>query len=108
MAKSTVASAVKTAEELKIELKRLVKAIVDDDDVKAETFEGASRTLLSLRDLKLSNGNGARKMNGLESVPIPEHFLCPISSEIMKDPVVLASGKVFSSLFFLLKSFDGF
>ena len=94
MVKSTAASAVNTAEELRNEIKRLVKAIVDDDDVKAETFEEASRTLLCLRDLKLSNDIETRKKNGSESVTIPEHFLCPISSEIMKDPVVLASGQV--------------
>lgn len=106
MAKSTVAAAVKTAEELKNELKRLVKAIVDDDDAKAETFEEASRALSSLRDLKLSR-NGNVKRNEVESVAVPEQFLCPISSEIMKDPVVLTSGQVIFP-YFLEKLLVGF
>lgn len=108
MAKSTVAASAKTAEELKSEMRRLVKAIVDDDDVKAETFDEASRALSSLRDLKVNsnNCNGNRKKNGvIQPVPIPEHFLCPISSEIMRDPVVLSSGQVIFLRSFLLGEF---
>lgn len=108
MAKSTVDSAAaKTAEELKNMIKKLVKAIVDDDDAKAETFEETSRALSSLRDIYANNGDGSKKKDGgIEPVQIPKHFLCPISSEIMRDPVVLSSGQVIS-LEFAVKSLLG-
>ena len=39
-----------------------------------------------------------------EAVPVPPQFLCPISSRIMTDPVIVASGQVRSQLRF----FTGF
>lgn len=40
---------------------------------------------------------GARKP---DAVAIPEDFLCPISLEIMRDPVIVATGQVFTLLAF--------
>ncbi|KAJ6821324.1 U-box domain-containing protein 9-like [Iris pallida] len=94
MAKSSTADVAssRTAMELKKELKRLVKAIVEeeDDQKSVEAYGEASRALLALKDLNFAtNGNG-KKTN-----EVPEHFLCPISSQIMKDPVVLSSGQTY-------------
>lgn len=108
MAKSEerAAAAARAAGELKKELRRLVLAITDDDDVRSETFEEAAKVLAALREMKSSgkgNNFGKRSSSSPLSsnekdhrseVQVPEHFLCPISSEIMKDPVIVASGQV--------------
>lgn len=83
-------ASVAKATEMKRELQRLMKAIVEDDDCSIETFDKASKTISSLKDLKFKRSLSHK----LDSVPIPEHFLCPISSELMKDPVILATGQV--------------
>lgn len=92
MAKTDRAVAAK-ATELKKELQRLVKAIVDEDDYKVETADRAIRTLSSLKDLKLNKSLSFRLDDGLA---VPEEFRCPISRELMRDPVVLATGQVAS------------
>uniref|UniRef100_A0A1D1Y9W7 RING-type E3 ubiquitin transferase n=1 Tax=Anthurium amnicola TaxID=1678845 RepID=A0A1D1Y9W7_9ARAE len=105
--------------ELKRELRRLAGAIAsgqegDDDAAGIEALERASTVLSALRGIRLGvgrNGNGVggsgngkgpsggpteqqRKPSpAAETDAVPEHFLCPISSEIMKDPVVLATGE---------------
>ncbi|KAJ6809421.1 U-box domain-containing protein 9-like [Iris pallida] len=84
--------------ELKKELQRLVKAIVEeeeeqggDDRRRMQSYEEALRALSALKDVSFGgNGGGRRK-----TTEVPEHFLCPISSEIMKDPVVLSSGQTY-------------
>lgn len=88
--------------ELKKELRRLVKSIVEGDDGRVETYEEAAKALEALKDLRFrgsgnSNGNLANQRKAERrqaSVAIQEHFLCPISAELMRDPVVLASGQV--------------
>ncbi|KAJ6844719.1 U-box domain-containing protein 9-like [Iris pallida] len=78
-----------------MELQRLVKAIVEEeeegDGKSVETYEEASRALSALKDLSFGT-NGSRKQR---DGAVPEHFLCPISSEIMRDPVVLSSGQTY-------------
>lgn len=100
MAKTGVSEihAVESAEAtvLKNELRTLVKTIVDEDDYKVETTDEAIRTLRSLRDLKF-NKSLCFKFEDLSVVP--EEFRCPISRELMRDPVVLANGEVLSLLF---------
>ncbi|KAH7670506.1 Zinc finger RING/FYVE/PHD-type protein [Dioscorea alata] len=113
MAKSEerAAAAARAAGELKKELRRLVLAITDDDDVRSETFEEAAKVLAALREMKSSgkgNNFGKRSSSSPLSsnekdhrpeVQVPEHFLCPISSEIMKDPVIVASGQTYDRAF---------
>lgn len=83
-------ASVAKATEMKRELQRLVKSIVEDEECSMETFDKASKTIASLKDLKLKRSLSQK----LDSVNVPEHFLCPISSELMKDPVILATGQV--------------
>ncbi|RWW36315.1 hypothetical protein BHE74_00058671 [Ensete ventricosum] len=88
--------------ELKKELRRLVRAIAEEDDGRIDTFQGAARALAALKDLRFrgsgnSNGVLASQRKGeseIEAMVVPEHFLCPISAELMRDPVVVASGQV--------------
>ncbi|THU49254.1 hypothetical protein C4D60_Mb06t07620 [Musa balbisiana] len=93
--------------ELKKELRRLVKSIVEGDDGRVETYEEAAKALEALKDLRFrgsgnSNGNLANQRKAERrqaSVAIQEHFLCPISAELMRDPVVLASGQTYDRRF---------
>ena len=71
--------------ELKIELLRQAESISVEGVVTEDALDRISVVLSGLRDLKSALQN---------KVSVPEHFLCPISSEIMKEPVVLATGEV--------------
>lgn len=74
-------------DELKKELQRTVNSIVEDDDYSLEAIDRAMQCLCALEDLKLN--------------PNPPHeFVCPLSHQLMKDPVVLASGWVSFNLSF--------
>ncbi|XP_008811326.2 U-box domain-containing protein 9-like [Phoenix dactylifera] len=106
------AAAAKKTGELKRELRRLVRAIAEDDDTQIKTFDEAARALAALRDVKFGgNGNSkgkrspsplskeTKKDGKIGSPEIPQHFLCPISSELMRDPVILASGQTYERPF---------
>lgn len=104
----------RTAEELKKELRRLMKAIVEDDEGRSETYEDAGRVIAAIRELRTGSGAGIidekvkyqqrsekKSTSAIESpvsnpasVSVPKHFFCPLSSAIMRDPVVLATGEV--------------
>ena len=72
----------------------------------ADVYDEAVAALEALREAEL--GTGGRKGGGggerrrtaaeageeKEAVPVPPQFLCPISSRIMTDPVIVASGQV--------------
>lgn len=78
------------SKQLRSELRRLMLAITDDDDVRCEIFNEAFKTLVALKEMKFNGGNDKPQQHR----QVPEHFLCPISSKIMRDPVVLSSGQV--------------
>ncbi|KAF3323717.1 U-box domain-containing protein 9-like protein [Carex littledalei] len=90
----------KGAEGLKLKLRRLVDAIADGGEgcEELETYDEVARLVLEIRDLKFGaarNGKGGGNFEKNEGsfVKVPEHFLCPLSSELMRDPVVLSSGQ---------------
>ncbi|KAA8538944.1 hypothetical protein F0562_025636 [Nyssa sinensis] len=85
----------KAATELKKELKRIVKAIVDEDDYTVEATDRAIQTLCALKDFKLKHTPSL----GLDNLTVPDEFLCPISRELMRDPVVLATGQTYDRPF---------
>ncbi|CAL9199036.1 U-box domain-containing protein 9 [Musa acuminata AAA Group] len=109
MAKPGVSAA--AAGELKNELQRLVREIAEEDDGQIGTYEEAARVLAALKQVTfagrgVSNGtprsplaNQRRTDERMDSASVPEHFRCPISSELMKDPVVLASGQTYDRPF---------
>lgn len=90
------------AMEIKKQLERLVKAIVDEDDYRVETADEAIRALSSLKGLKLKKSLSFKLDGHGNLLDVPEDFRCPISGELMKDPVVLATGQVTISFLFYL------
>ncbi|KAJ4956255.1 hypothetical protein NE237_013038 [Protea cynaroides] len=84
------------ASELKKELRRLLKKIVDEDDSMVETFDRANEALSALKDLKFK-GSLSFKLDG--PLSCPEQFRCPLSKELMRDPVILATGQTYDRPF---------
>ncbi|CAL1412157.1 unnamed protein product [Linum trigynum] len=96
------------AAELKKELQKLVNSIVDHEDYRTETIDQANDTLRALKELMLRS----RKRSPLsikapkqqESVSAaapscPEEFKCPLSKELMRDPVILCTGQTYDRPF---------
>ncbi|KAH7521017.1 hypothetical protein JRO89_XSUnG0130900 [Xanthoceras sorbifolium] len=79
------------ATELKKELQKLVQLIVDDEDYRTETIDQAKEMLYALKELKMKKRSLSLKLH--ETVRCPEEFKCPLSKELMRDPVILASGQ---------------
>uniref|UniRef100_M0ZZM1 RING-type E3 ubiquitin transferase n=1 Tax=Solanum tuberosum TaxID=4113 RepID=M0ZZM1_SOLTU len=69
-----------SADELKRELQRRVNSIIEDADYSIEDTDEAMHCLSALKELKV------------RPTP-PLEYLCPLSHQLMKDPVVLASGQ---------------
>lgn len=114
MAKTGVLSSDPTvrarAAELKKELQRLVRTIVDDEDYySVDAIDQAKDALCALRELKFNKQSTATTTSSLkfhEAVSCPEEFRCPLSKELMRDPIILASGQVnplFLYIFLLMK-----
>ncbi|XP_021273663.1 U-box domain-containing protein 9 [Herrania umbratica] len=107
MAKTGVLSSDPTvrarAAELKKELQRLVRTIVDDEDYySVDTIDQAKDVLCALRDLKFNKQSTATTTSSLkfhEAVSCPEEFRCPLSKELMTDPIILASGQTYDRPF---------
>ncbi|KAL6576780.1 hypothetical protein OROMI_011056 [Orobanche minor] len=92
--------------ELKKELQNLVKAIADDEDFNLEAIDRAQRTLYALKELRLKKNSVSFKIHNdphdgheIASGLVPEEFKCPISKELMRDPVIIASGQTFDRPF---------
>ncbi|KAL5212671.1 hypothetical protein ABZP36_023518 [Zizania latifolia] len=99
MAKSTPAAEAEEAAALRRRLRRLVAAVTAGG-AGGETFEEAASALAALWDVELGRRkDGAGAERGPAEAAVPVHFLCPISSEIMRDPVVLASGQTYDRRF---------
>ncbi|XP_019178460.1 PREDICTED: U-box domain-containing protein 9-like [Ipomoea nil] len=77
------------AAELKEELQRAVKAVVSEDGVNAEAIDRAQQALCALRGLHPEQNNNS----------FPAEFRCPLSGELMKDPVVVSSGQTYDRPF---------
>ncbi|KAH1081579.1 hypothetical protein J1N35_021340 [Gossypium stocksii] len=91
------------AAELKKELQRLVKTIVDDEDCSVQTIDQAKHTLCALRELRFNTRSSATTMTSSlklhEPLPCPQEFICPLSKKLMRDPVVLSSGQTYERPF---------
>ncbi|XP_047310685.1 U-box domain-containing protein 9 [Impatiens glandulifera] len=84
------------ATELKKELQRLVRAIVDDDDFSADSVDRATHALSLLKEMKSKKPVDLKLQ---ESLSCPEEFRCPISRELMRDPVILSTGQTYDRAF---------
>lgn len=91
--------------ELKKELQRLVKTIVDDEDYTIHTVDQAKDALCALRELKFNKRSTVPTTTTTSSLKLhealscPEEFKCPLSKELMRDPVILASGQTYDRPF---------
>lgn len=77
-------------QDLKGELEGLVNAIINKEHYHLETIEEALETLCELKLLKFN----ATPSLGRGHI-VPEEFRCPITDELMADPVILASGQTY-------------
>ncbi|XP_043721384.1 U-box domain-containing protein 9-like [Telopea speciosissima] len=89
-------AAVAKASELKKELRRLLKKIVDEDDSMMDTFDRANKALSAFKDLKFKRPHSL-KLDG--TLSCPDQFRCPLSKELMGDPVILATGQTYDRPF---------
>ncbi|TKY52058.1 U-box domain-containing protein 9 [Spatholobus suberectus] len=80
---------------LKDKLRELVKSIVESDDYTVHAADEAILALSALKDLKCT----ASLSRNLDNIPVPPHFLCPLSGHLMTDPVILATGQTFDQPF---------
>ncbi|KAJ0076559.1 hypothetical protein Patl1_35784 [Pistacia atlantica] len=76
--------------ELKKELQRLLKTILDEDDYGMQVTDEALRVLSCLKEFHLKKSHSI----SADCLDVPEVFRCPIPGEIVADPVVLANGQV--------------
>ncbi|KAL7201346.1 hypothetical protein ACSBR1_033109 [Camellia fascicularis] len=99
------------ATELKKELERQIKPIIDEDDYETKPTDEAIRILSSLKELEvkeiemtneairfISSSKELKCKVPASYMAVPEKFKCPISREIMGDPVVLVTGQVRASI----------
>ncbi|XP_010552019.1 PREDICTED: U-box domain-containing protein 9 [Tarenaya hassleriana] len=91
------------AKELKKEMQKLVRIILEDegdDDLGVQTIDQLQVALSDLKEMTVRKKMGkSSSLDMLETVSFPEEFLCPLSSELMRDPVVLVSGQTFDRPF---------
>ncbi|RDX99791.1 U-box domain-containing protein 9, partial [Mucuna pruriens] len=80
-----------SASELKEKLRELVKSIVDSDDYTPQAADEAIAVLSALKDFK--------SPNSLDEFPLPPEFRCPISTQLMIDPVILSTGQTYDRPF---------
>ncbi|KAJ9169816.1 hypothetical protein P3X46_017966 [Hevea brasiliensis] len=86
------------ATELKKELRKLLTTIVeDDDDYPIHTIDQAKCTLSALMELKMNKRSLSFKLS--QTLSCPDEFKCPLSNELMRDPVILATGQTYDRPF---------
>ncbi|GAU13595.1 hypothetical protein TSUD_346990 [Trifolium subterraneum] len=90
--------------ELKERLRKLVKSIVESDDYTLQIADDAIATLSSLKDFKsrsINNNNGTKNSfsSKLDQFTLPPEFRCPISTQLMIDPVILSTGQTYDRPF---------
>ncbi|XP_010547136.1 PREDICTED: U-box domain-containing protein 9-like [Tarenaya hassleriana] len=93
-------TAMAKAKELKKEMQKLVRSILEeegDDNLGVQAFDQLQEALLALKEMtvrKKKMGNSS-SLEMFETMSCPDEFRCPLSNELMRDPVVLASGQTF-------------
>ncbi|KAG7036239.1 U-box domain-containing protein 9, partial [Cucurbita argyrosperma subsp. argyrosperma] len=85
------------ATDLKRELQKLIVAIIDDDNFSIDAIDQAKEILCALKELKLRKRS--RSSNLYENLICPDEFRCPLSTELMRDPVVVSTGETFDRPF---------
>lgn len=82
--------------ELKEKLLKLVKTIVDDtdDDFTVKIADEAITTLSALKNFKCRRSRRTFS-DKLDDFQLPHEFRCPISTQLMSDPVILSTGQTY-------------
>ncbi|XP_071689375.1 U-box domain-containing protein 9-like [Rutidosis leptorrhynchoides] len=78
---------------LKKELQKLVKAIIEDEENGYGFIDKATQTLKELKDARKQTSVSCINLD--DTVSFPQEFNCPLSNEIMKDPVIVSTGKTY-------------
>ncbi|VFQ69722.1 unnamed protein product [Cuscuta campestris] len=86
-----------TEAELKKELQRAARVIISEDEVNVGAIDEALQALCSLRHLKTKHHRSSFAEPKAPS--LPDEFRCPLSNELMKDPVIVASGQTYERSF---------
>ncbi|XP_073143743.1 U-box domain-containing protein 9 [Henckelia pumila] len=88
------------AVEWKKELQKLVRAMVDEDDVNLEAIDRAHQMLCDLKELKFKKSVSLKlHYQRFDHGTVPEEFRCPLSKELMRDPVIVATGQTYDRPF---------
>ncbi|XP_073291558.1 U-box domain-containing protein 9-like [Primulina huaijiensis] len=88
------------AMELKKELQKLVRAMVDEDDVNLDAIDRAQQMLCDLKELKLKKSVSLKlHYQRFDHGAVPEEFKCPLSKELVRDPVIVATGQTYDRPF---------
>lgn len=88
-------TAIAKAKELKREMKKILRNIEEEDDLGVQTIDQLLEALSALKEATMGKKmSKSSSLEMLETVSCPEEFRCPLSNELMRDPVVLASGQV--------------
>ncbi|KAK9057458.1 hypothetical protein SSX86_022293 [Deinandra increscens subsp. villosa] len=95
MAKSEVFERDPSTDNLKKELQRLVKSIVEDSS--PDSVDKAAQILQSLKEFK-DRSYSFSKIDNRSSDSCPMEFNCPLSKQIMRDPVIISTGKTFDRI----------
>lgn len=88
----------KRVSQLNKQLRELMDLITHEEDCGIELFEQITNALTALKEIRYKKDEGtltARSLPKLCDVSVPEEFVCPISSELMRDPVIVASGQTY-------------
>ena len=97
-------TAIAKAKELKREMKKLLSNIEEEDGLSVQTIDQLQEALSAFR--QATTMRKMAKSSSLEmletAVSCPDEFRCPLSNELMRDPVVLASGQVSDVTFWIL------
>ncbi|KAL2934376.1 U-box domain-containing protein 9 [Bienertia sinuspersici] len=77
----------------------------DDDSIECEngvilgTTDKTIQALTALKKLKLMKKKKSLTSK-FDELNVPDEFRCPISSQIMKDSVILSTGQTYQCIFF--------
>lgn len=83
--------------DLKTSLREL--AFRDDEDINPESLARAREMISVLEEIDLKNGADSNSGYAI-SFKVPDHFKCPLSNKLMRDPVLLHSSGEVSDLVF--------
>ncbi|KAJ4886013.1 U-box domain-containing protein 9 [Raphanus sativus] len=87
------------AKELKREMKKLLQTIEEGDDFSVRTIDQLQEALSAFKQAKTKKMAKSSSLEMLVTVSCPDEFRCPLSNELMRDPVVLASGQTYDKFY---------